>query len=236
MAHEIYRNDCHKRPRLGSKHNTCTSKASKTLVFLCLKHDFDTKGNQCCCILSTGPHPRDNNLSRLMSKPTKWPVRPAKTQISLGIRPVWSESSLSAWRKLGSLATHWAYNEDSDQTGRMPRLIWVFARRTCHFVGFVTRRLIQLSLIWIEEHQINLFQYLVRYNAYMYTDTNYPFLRPIALWNGLKLWRQLIAVNKIHSECLLYCLNDDNLNSVSSQCARGKTFIARNPEVHSKFA
>ena len=33
-------------------------------------------------------------------------VRPAKTQISLGIRPVWSESSLSAWRKLGSLATH----------------------------------------------------------------------------------------------------------------------------------
>ena len=28
---------------------------------------------------------------------------PAKTQISLGIRPVWSESSLSAWRKLVSL-------------------------------------------------------------------------------------------------------------------------------------
>ena len=31
-----------------------------------------------------------------MTKPTKWPVRPAKTQISLGIRPVWSESSLCA--------------------------------------------------------------------------------------------------------------------------------------------
>ena len=45
---------------------------------------------------------------------------PVKTQISLGIRPVWSESSLSAWRKLGSLATHWAHREDSDQTGRMP--------------------------------------------------------------------------------------------------------------------
>ena len=39
-------------------------------------------------------------------------VRPAKTQISLGIRPVWSESSLSAWRKLGSLATHWVHSED----------------------------------------------------------------------------------------------------------------------------
>ena len=35
-------------------------------------------------------------------------VRTAKTQISLGIRPVWSESSLSAWRKLRPLATDWA--------------------------------------------------------------------------------------------------------------------------------
>ena len=77
----------------------------------------------------------------IVTKPTKWHVRPAKTQISLDIRPVWSKSSLSAWRKLGSLATHWEQSEDSDQTGRMPRLIWVFAGRTCHFVGFVTMRL-----------------------------------------------------------------------------------------------
>ena len=41
-------------------------------------------------------------------KTNKMSVRPAKTQISLGIRPVWSESSLSAWRNLGSLASHWA--------------------------------------------------------------------------------------------------------------------------------
>ena len=61
---------------------------------------------------------------------TNWHVRPAKTQISMGIRPVWSESSLSAWRKLGSLATHLAHNEDSDQTMRMHRLIWVFVERT----------------------------------------------------------------------------------------------------------
>ena len=74
-----------------------------------------------------------------MTKPVKRPVRPAKTQISLGIRPVWSESSLSAWRKFGSLATHWAHSEDSDQTGRMPRLIWVFAGRRNHFGGFVKR-------------------------------------------------------------------------------------------------
>ena len=34
-------------------------------------------------------------------KTNKISVRPAKTQISLGIRPVWSESSLSAWKSLG---------------------------------------------------------------------------------------------------------------------------------------
>ena len=87
------------------------------------------------------------HLSLRMTKPTKWHLRPAKTQISLGIRPVWSEFSLSAWRKLGSLATHWMHNEDSDQTGRMPNLIWVIAGRTCHFVGFVMKRLI-LFCIW----------------------------------------------------------------------------------------
>ena len=83
-----------------------------------------------CYILIT------SKMSLCMTKPTKWHVRPALTEISLGIRPVWSESSLSASRKLWSLATQWAQSEDSDQTGRMPRLIWVFAGRTCHFIGF----------------------------------------------------------------------------------------------------
>ena len=88
-------------------------------------------------------------MSRLTIKLTKWHVRPAKTQISLGIRPVWSESSLFAWRKLGSLATHWSHSEDADQTGWMPRLIWVFAGRTDHFVGFVMRWLI---CVWWPMH------------------------------------------------------------------------------------
>ena len=46
-------------------------------------------------------------MSCLRTKPTKRHVRP--------------------WRKLGSLATHWAHSKDSDQTGRTPRQIWVFA-------------------------------------------------------------------------------------------------------------
>ena len=75
-------------------------------------------------------------------KTNKMIVRPAKTQISLGIHPVWSESLLY---------THWVAkdprflhvdSEDSDQAGWMPRLIWVFAGHTCQFVGFVLCRLI----------------------------------------------------------------------------------------------
>ena len=56
------------------------------------------------------------NMSRRMTKLTKWPVRPAKTQISLGIRPLWSESSLSAWRNIGPLTTYWVHSGNSDQS------------------------------------------------------------------------------------------------------------------------
>ena len=75
-------------------------------------------------------------LSRLMTKPTKWALRPAKIQISLGIRPVWSESSLCAqWVAQDPRFLH-ANSEDFDQTGQMPRLISVFTERTCPFCWF----------------------------------------------------------------------------------------------------
>ena len=79
-------------------------------------------------------------MSSSMTKPKKWLVHPVKTQISLGICRAWSESLVCAWRKLGSLTTHWAHSEDADQTGQMLRLIWVFAGHRGHFVGFVVRR------------------------------------------------------------------------------------------------
>ena len=86
-------------------------------------------------ILISNVHTR-SEMSGLMTKPTKWHVRPAKTQIGLGTHPAWSESSLSAWRKLGSLATHWVHSKDSDQTGQMPRLSLCWAHRSfclfCH--------------------------------------------------------------------------------------------------------
>ena len=39
-----------------------------------------------------------------------------------------------------------ADSEDSDQTGRMHRLICVFAGRNGHFIGFVMRWLMRASL------------------------------------------------------------------------------------------
>ena len=69
-------------------------------------------------------------------KTNKMSVCPLKTQISLGIHPVWSESLLCAqWVAKDPMFLH-ADSEDSDQTGRMPKLIWVFAGPT-HFLGFV---------------------------------------------------------------------------------------------------
>ena len=83
-------------------------------------------------------------------------VLPAKTQISLGIRPVRSESSLCArWVAKGP-SFHHADSEDSDQSGLMPRLIWVFAGCTVILLVFYVTAHIQCSpwagcsfLIWV---------------------------------------------------------------------------------------
>ena len=51
------------------------------------------------------------------------------------------QSSLCAqWVATRTSLLH-ADSEDSDQTGWMPRLIWVFAGCTCHLVGFIMRQL-----------------------------------------------------------------------------------------------
>ena len=70
------------------------------------------------------------NMSDNMTKPTKWLCAQRR------VRSAWaSESSLSAWRKLGSLATHTVHSQDSDQTG----LIWVFAGHTVTLLALSCR-------------------------------------------------------------------------------------------------
>ena len=73
-----------------------------------------------------------------------------KTQISLRIRAVWSESSLYAWWKFASLAIQNAPSEYADQTARMRRLIWVFALLKSPMVWFLTFRFSKsLCISWI---------------------------------------------------------------------------------------
>ena len=72
-------------------------------------------------------------------KTNKMCVHPAKTQISLGIRPVWSESSLCAQWVAKDPRFLPADSDGSDQTGRMPRLIWGFAGRTLILLVFSCR-------------------------------------------------------------------------------------------------
>ena len=101
------------------------------VLIVCILFRFGVLGRMWNSILSVTVHflfiylinePRHD-------KPTKWVCAQRR------LRSAWAsiqsdQSSLSAWRKLWSLATHWARSEDSDQTGWMPRLIWVFAGRT----------------------------------------------------------------------------------------------------------
>ena len=61
--------------------------------------------------------PHHDKTNKIMS------VGPAKTQICLGIRPVWPESLLCAQWVVKGLRFLPADSEDSDQTGRMPSLI-----------------------------------------------------------------------------------------------------------------
>ena len=80
-----------------------------------------------------------SHMSRLTTQPTKWLCAQRR------LRSAWAsaqsdQSSLCAQSVAKDPSFLHADNEDSDQTGRIPRLIWVFAGHTCHFVGFVMRR------------------------------------------------------------------------------------------------
>ena len=65
-------------------------------------------------------------MSHDTTKPTKWVC----VQRRLSEGPVWSESSLCDQWVAKDPSFLQADSEDSDQTGRMPRLMWVFAGRT----------------------------------------------------------------------------------------------------------
>ena len=79
------------------------------------------------------------HLSHDMSKSTKW-VCAQRTQISLGIRPVWSESLLSTWRKLRSFI----HVNPPWSSGRLPEMSPKI------LIKHTTFRKFEISLIWIK--------------------------------------------------------------------------------------
>ena len=90
-------------------------------------------------------------------KTNRMSVHTAKTQISLGVHPVWSEYSLSAWRNLGSLAIHWAHSKDWSD--------WADAQA-------------DLSLCWAHTHSVG---FVMSWLRFFLTDTKYKFRRILVL-------------------------------------------------------
>ena len=84
-------------------------------------------------------------LSRATAFLTRLHFRSAKTQSSLRIHPVWSESSLSAWGELGSLATHSAHSEYLSDYLSL-RLAQMPFCRFCHALAQMSQLFIDLCL------------------------------------------------------------------------------------------
>ena len=94
-------------------------------------------------------HKLKNKISCNMRKQTFWQVCPTKTPIHLRIHAT-DQSSLFTWRNFASMATQNASREDSNQTARTCRLIWIFAG-ACLMIYFPKRfQMMQLRrLIWV---------------------------------------------------------------------------------------
>ena len=123
------------------------------------------------------------DMNRLVTKPTKWHVRPAKTQISLGICYHWVSS------------THWVHSKDAGPTGRMPRRIWVFAGST----------VILLVLSWGGSYKKKLISYLT--NSYKFGLILFVYFH--FYW---KLWFDFTCVTKRHKGFTVWNLCGNTLS------------------------
>ena len=124
-------------------------------------------------------------------------------------------------------SSNWAHSEDSDQTGQMPRLIWFFAVRTCHFLGFVMRRLIswtvwQQAKFWIFMDQSH--RSLVEYAA---KNAGCFFSFSAESWSCERNWNCLID----HGICVTNELPSlIRVFAVSSLVAKDPSFLHADSE------
>ena len=152
-----------------------------------------------------GFHCSTCHMSRFMTKPTKWHVRPAKTQISLGIHPLWSESSPSAWIKLGSLATHWVQGKTLIRLGGCPG--WSESSLAAHSCCWFCH---DAALIHLYYHKSWLGEISWIWSfGYQWLNTVYVLIccLPVGsmetfdtfLWHSLDNWSQLMRLLNISS-------------------------------------
>ena len=117
---------------IGEKHAVISPHSSSLFSWLA----FKSKENLTC---SVSYSLIVRYMSRRMTKPTKWPVRPAKAQISLGICPVWSVFAVRVKK-------HWALNYLLSAQQTLIRLGvcpgWSESSLGAHhFIGFVVKQL-----------------------------------------------------------------------------------------------
>ena len=87
-----------------------------------------------------------------------------------------------------------AASEDSDKTGRMPRLIWVFAEPTCHFVGFVMRR--QTQMKQGEKFQI----FIPRIWCFWYLSSSSSRMHRVSIGRLLPIFFSVSNLRRFHTK------------------------------------
>ena len=108
------------------------------------------------------------------------------------LRSAWASAQSDQRLRCLHEETHWAHTEGTDQTGWMPRLTWVFARRTGHFVGFI---MLQLKC------QQSVFELVFRLYFYFYcwSDLRSAFTIPVTRAIN---WEQILLkmVNTLNTD------------------------------------
>ena len=106
---------------------------------------FRIEGTQC---LLTRDMQILDQMSRDMRFPTMWYVRPAKPQISLRTRSVWSEPWLVAWIFYDCQATDWTPFGISKPKRRLYRLIWVYTCQNATLLEIMCRGSDMVTCFW----------------------------------------------------------------------------------------
>ena len=183
-------------------------------------------------------------LSLVMRKPVFDGLRPDKGSnqpVQLQRRDSVSNCGLSHY-------TIWAVsnnNKGTDQIARMRRLIWAYVVPIWHMAGFLMAWLILFQLN--KKHKELVDCHILKCSVVLHSRRNqvpggnhWPWMdHHYPATSGLKRWQaKALALHyrgPKEKKMMVMKKEELDLKSVSSQCARGKSSIARNPEDHPKI-